>query len=240
MNSPERAVTVLIVDDNMIVRSGLRSLLEAAPEVAVVGEAWDGEQAVELARALQPDVVLLDVRMPRRDGVSAAREIATHSRVLMMTYTQDPDVVREAVTAGAAGYLVHGSFDAEDLAGTVRAVARGASVFSAEAMAALRSAPTVAVPMEHGRPDDLGLSDRQGEIMTLIASGLTNGEIARQCYLAEKTVKNHINHIFAVLGVRSRGEAIALWLGTRSQVPAGGSGLGSGLGPAGPSGRAVS
>jgi DNA-binding NarL/FixJ family response regulator len=211
----ERPVTVLVVDDNAVVRSGLRSLLEASPDLHVVGEAWDGDRAVELARALLPDVVLLDVQMPRRDGVSAAREIAATTRVLMMTFTRDADVVRDAVAAGAAGYLVHGSFDAADLAVTVRSVARGASVFSGEAMTALLAPAPEPAPVTGPVAADHGLSERQGEIMDLVASGLANREIASRCYLAEKTVKNHINHIFATLGVRSRGEAIALWLGRR-------------------------
>ena len=116
----QRPVTVLLVDDNAVVRRGLRSLLESEPGLHVVGEAWDGDRAVELTRALQPDVVLLDVQMPHRDGVSAAQEIAASSRVLMTTFTDDADVVRAAVAAGARGYLVHGSFDADELAGTVQ------------------------------------------------------------------------------------------------------------------------
>lgn len=211
--APARPITVLIVDDNPVVRSGLRSLLEIASDVHVVGEAWDGAHAVELTRALLPDVVLLDVQMPRRDGVSAAQEISGFSRVLMMTYTQDAAVVREAVAGGAAGYVVHGSFDAHDLLATVRAVAKGSSVFSAEAMTALRQ--PVAAPAPPPRPARTpALSERQHEIMDLVASGLTNAQIAQRCFLAEKTVKNHINHIFAALDVTSRGEAIAVWLGT--------------------------
>jgi DNA-binding NarL/FixJ family response regulator len=208
-------VTVLVVDDNAVVRSGLCGLMEASAELHVVGEAWDGERAVELTRALLPDVVLLDVRMPRRDGVSAAREISSISRVLMMTFTDDHQVIREAVAAGASGYLVHGAFDAADLVSSILAVARGSGVFSTEALQALRGAPAAeplpALPPE--RPD-LGLSERQTEIMELISSGLSNGEIAARCYLSEKTVKNHINRIFAALGVRTRGEAIALWFRT--------------------------
>jgi DNA-binding NarL/FixJ family response regulator len=205
-------VSVLVVDDNAVVRSGLCGLLEASGDVHVVGEAWDGVRAVELTRALLPDVVLLDVRMPRQDGVSAAREIAATSRVLMMTFTDDHQVIRDAVAAGASGYLVHGAFDAEDLVSSILAVARGSGVFSTEALQALRGAPepSPAASVPPQRPQ-LGLSERQAEIMEFIAAGLSNGDIAARCYLSEKTVKNHINRIFAALGVRTRAEAISLW-----------------------------
>lgn len=211
-------VSVLVVDDNAVVRSGLTGLLDASPEVHVVGDAWDGERAVELARALQPDVVLLDVRMPRRDGVSAAQEIAQVSTVLMMTFTDDAETVRQAVAAGAAGYLVHGAFDAADLVSSVLAVARGSGVFSAEALAALRAVPAPHRVAPEPVRDPLGLSERQAEIMDLIGTGLTNGEIAARCFLSEKTVKNHVNRIFATLGVRNRAEAVSLWLGGRQHA----------------------
>lgn len=204
-------VTVLVVDDNAVVRSGLCGLLNASRDIHVVGEAWDGRRAVELTRVLLPDVVLLDVRMPRQDGVSAAREISGISRVLMMTFTEDHQVIRDAFAAGASGYLVHGAFDAADLVSSILAVARGSGVFSVEALSALRSAPVVGKAVLAPPPPELGLSERQSEIMELIASGLSNGEIASRCYLSEKTVKNHINRIFAALGVRTRAEAIALW-----------------------------
>ena len=208
-------VTVLVVDDNAVVRSGLRGLLAVCPEIHVVGEAWDGEMAAELTRTLIPDVVLLDVRMPRRDGVSVAREIAGISRVLMMTFTDDHQVIRDAVAAGASGYLVHGAFAADDLVSSIQAVARGSGVFSSEALQALRSPmATEQRPAPVPQRPELGLSERQAEIMELIADGLSNGQIATQCFLSEKTVKNHINRIFGVLGVRTRGEAIALWFRT--------------------------
>jgi DNA-binding NarL/FixJ family response regulator len=211
----EQPVTVLIADDSAVVRRGIRSILDMAPEVRVVGEAWDGEQAVELARALLPDVVLLDVRMPRRDGVSAAREIAARSQVLMTTFTDDHDVIREALAAGAAGYLVHGAFAPEDLVASVLAVFRGSGVFSQEALAAIRSRPPAAQPAPSSLPADrFGLSERQVEVMELVARGLTNGEIAKHYFLAEKTVKNHINRIFAAMAVRNRAEAVAIWLGS--------------------------
>jgi len=132
--------------------------------------------------------------------------------VLMMTFTDDHQVIRDAVTAGASGYLVHGAFAAADLVSSILAVARGSGVFSVEALHALRAVPAAdvsAVPA--AGPPELGLSERQAEIMELIAGGLSNGEIAARCFLSEKTVKNHINRIFAALGVRTRAEAIALW-----------------------------
>ncbi|GLY13852.1 DNA-binding response regulator [Kineosporia sp. NBRC 101677] len=210
-----RPVSVLVVDDNSSVRAGLRGLLAASPDIHVVGEAWDGERAVELTRALQPDVVLLDVRMPRRDGVSAAAEIALTSKVLMLTFTEDHEVIRTAVDAGASGYLVHGAFQPDDLVGGVLAVARGSGIFSVGALDALRGSPAPAP--EPTEAPDLGLSTRQTEILELIAEGLSNGEIADRCFLSEKTVKNHINRIFATLGVRTRSEAIALWFRGRTQ-----------------------
>lgn len=206
-------VTVAVVDDNSLIRMGLRSLLDADPRIHVVGEAGDGEAAVRLVRAALPDVVLLDVRMPRRDGVSALAEIRAHSKVLMLTYSEAPDVIRAALEGGADGYLVHGRFRPEDLVGSVLRIADGVSVISGPAMDALRNALTAPVaPAETPRPD-VGLSQREAEIMDLIAKGMTNGEIARSCFLSEKTVKNHVNHIFAKLDVRSRAEAVSLWLG---------------------------
>lgn len=208
------SVSVLVVDDNAVVRSGLRGLLDASPEVHVVGEAWDGEQALDLARRLQPDVVLLDVRMPRKDGVAVAQQISAATRVLMTTFTDDADTVRQAVEAGASGYLVHGAFEAAELVGSVLAVARGSGVFSGVALNALRTpAAQLPAPPRAPRWQELGLSERQGEIMELIAGGLSNSAIAARCYLAEKTVKNHINRIFAALGVTTRAEAVALWYG---------------------------
>lgn len=217
-----RPVTVLVVDDNAVVRTGLRALLDPAPQVHVVGEAWDGAQAVDLTRRLLPDVVLLDVRMPRQDGVSVARDIASVARVMMMTFTDDAETIREAVDAGACGYLVHGAFNPADLVSSILAVAHGSGVFSAEALAALRTPvaapPTLRTdPAARGR--ELGLSERQAEILDLIAGGLSNRDIAVQCFLAEKTVKNHINRIFAALKVTTRAEAIALWFDSYAASP---------------------
>ena len=216
---PPRPVTVAIVDDNDVIRSGLRSLLGTCPALDVVGEAGDGDAAVVLVRQLQPDVTLLDVRMPRRDGVSVAAEIAAFTRVLMLTYSDAPEVVRAALEAGAGGYLVHGSFRSEELVSAVLATAAGSAVLSQPALDAVRAALSAPPPVAaHGRPD-AGLSPREVEVMEHIATGLSNGEISRRCYLSEKTVKNHVNHIFAKLGVRSRAEAVATWLGSADPGP---------------------
>lgn len=210
-------VSALIVDDSAVIRHGLRALLEATPELTVVGEASNGEEAIELARRLRPDVVLLDVKMGRPpDGVAVARELAGSCQVLMLTFSDEPSTIREALRAGAVGYLVHGHFDAADLAVSVLGAARGTGVFSPQVLDELRSSLLEApsVPVEHR--SQFGLTDRELEIMDLIAAGLSNTEIAGQSYLAVKTVRNHVNHIFAKLHVNSRAEAVSLWLGGHS------------------------
>jgi len=213
----EGPTRILVVDDNPVVRTGLRSLLETSDLVEVVGEAGDGVLAESMVRSLHPDVVLLDVRMPRRDGVQTARAIASETTVVMLTFTDEPEHIRAALDAGASGYLVHGSFDATTLVHTVRSAALGAGAFSHQALAVLRGGSRAADPEveRRRRQQRFDLSDRQVELMELIARGKTNSEIARELYLAEKTVKNHVNAIFGKLVVTNRSEAIAVWLGTR-------------------------
>ncbi|CAI9415482.1 response regulator [Nocardioides sp. T2.26MG-1] len=208
----------LIVDDNPVVRTGLRSLLETSGDIEIVGEAGDGILAESMVHQLKPDVVLLDVRMPRRDGVQTARAIAGETTVIMLTFTEEPEHIRAALAAGASGYLVHGSFDASTLVHTVRQAALGAGAFSRQALEAIRGAGAHddADAERRRRQQEFGLSERQVELMDLIARGLTNAEIARELFLAEKTVKNHVNAIFGKLVVTNRSEAIAVWLGTRA------------------------
>jgi DNA-binding NarL/FixJ family response regulator len=209
MSSVTAPIGVLVVDDNPSVRHGLRALLELDDRLSVVGEAGDGDEALRLARATRPDVTLLDVQMPRRDGLSVARELAAMTAVLMTTFSDSAEVVHQAFEAGATGYLVHGTFADDELVPCVLAAARGAGVFGAPALAALRAGRPTGTP----RRLVSDLSRRQVEIMDLVALGRTNGAIAHELVLSEKTVKNHINHIFARLGVVSRTEAVALWLG---------------------------
>ncbi|MFV0452741.1 MAG: response regulator [Propioniciclava sp.] len=203
-------IKILIVDDSQVVRRGIRALLELAPDLLIVGEAGDGDEALTLSTAHSPDVVLLDVQMPGRDGLSVVSTLAASARVLMLTFSDAPEVIHAAMDAGATGYVVHGTFDADTLAATVRNVADGLGVFSGPALQAIRTGP---VSQFNAPADPWGLSARQVEVMEQVAGGLTNTEIARALFLSEKTVKNHINQIFAKVGAQNRGQAIVLWLG---------------------------
>lgn len=214
---------ILIVDDSPVVRMGLIALLSFEDDLEVVGEAGDGEEALELSASLTPDVVLLDVRMPRRDGVSVITDLAAKATVIMMTFTDESHVIQDALRRGASGYLVHGTFDAAFLGSMIRQCAAGAGAFSGPALAALRGGTAAATADNPSGPvatalgsvvteGDHALSPRQVEVMDLVAEGRSNQQIAAELFLAEKTVKNHINAIFAELGVSSRAEAIVLWL----------------------------
>ena len=217
---------ILVVDDSPVVRMGLRALLSTEEDLEIVGEASDGDEAITIAAQVEPDVVLLDVRMPHRDGVSVITQLSTTATVVMMTFTDEAHVIQDALRRGASGYLVHGTFDAQFLASMIRQCAGGAGAFSGPALAALRSGPgeeagtpaasvSIATDGAGTRARRIGrLSPRQVEVMDLVATGRTNQQIAGELFLAEKTVKNHINAIFAELGVESRAAAIVAWLGS--------------------------
>lgn len=208
------APRVIVADDNAVVRSGLVSLLQAGG-VEVLGEAADGQKAIALAERLNPDLVLLDVRMPLVDGVTAARELAKTTRVLMLTYTDTPEVIRTAIGNGAAGYLVHGTFTPEELLRAVRETVDGANPLSPAAVAVLVGAVQSHAKAPPESPGSrFGLSAREMEVMELVAQGYPNGAIAAKLFVADKTIKNHVNHIYAKLGVTTRAAAIALWLGS--------------------------
>jgi DNA-binding NarL/FixJ family response regulator len=232
-------VTVLVADDNPVVRAGLRALLDTDAGLRVVAEAPDGRTAVDLTGRHRPALVLLDVRMPVLDGLTALPHLVRLAPVLMLTYSGEYEVVREALRLGAGGYLVHGEFTPEELRTAVHDVAAGRAHFTPTAanavLGVVRGAtahggawPTVSTSLRSAEiPSQLqpnvaryGLSVREGEVMDLIASGLSNRQIADTCFITEKTVKNHINRIFAKLHAGSRSEAIAAWLGTRGALGA--------------------
>ncbi|MEU8519619.1 response regulator transcription factor [Streptomyces sp. NBC_01216] len=226
---------VLVADDNPVVRAGLSALLGGHPDIEVVAEATNGRTALEGAERLRPDVILLDVRMPELDGLAALPSLVRLAPVMMLTYTGESTVVREALRLGAGGYLVHGEFTAEELVTAVRDVRAGRAHFTPTAANALLGVVRGATAHEYSAPSLLsslkfglmssqaqrnvaqfGLSVREAEVMDLIASGMSNRQIADTCFISEKTVKNHINRIFAKLHSRTRSEAIAAWLGTRT------------------------
>ena len=203
-------IRVLVVDDNAVVRMGLRNLLEAHEGIEVVGEAANGNDGVTLNERLEPDVVLCDVRMPGLDGVGAATAMAPTTNVVMLTYSDDLDVIRGAVAAGARGYLVHGAHEPDEIVAAVVSASRGSSVLGPAAASALLSD---AAPRSEVDRHAWSLTAREAEVMAHVARGLSNREIARACFLAEKTVKNHLNNIFPKMGVATRAEAMSRWLG---------------------------
>ncbi|MFI8002183.1 response regulator [Streptomyces sp. NPDC086010] len=277
---------VVVADDNPVVRAGLGVLLSGRADIQVVAEAADGREAYEAAVRHRPDVVLLDVRMPGVDGISALPHLVRIAPVMMLTYSRESDIVHEALRLGAGGYLVHGEFTADQLVQAVRDTRGGRAHFTATAANALlahmrhgsgpearqlpdglggalaggppyvapghpppaetsaRSGPAGPGPAGPGyglHPENLShlqpvvgqsssdgvqerqlepnraqyqLSSREAEVMELIASGMSNHQIAATCFISEKTVKNHINRIFTKLHSSSRSEAIARWLGT--------------------------
>lgn len=283
---PPVPLKVVVADDNPVVRAGLTALLSGRSDITVVAEAADGRQAYEAALQHRPDMVLLDVRMPGVDGISALPYLVRIAPVVMLTYSRESEIVQEALRRGAGGYLVHGEFTADQLVAAVRDIKQGRPHFTPTAAGALldqlrqgqpptgaplpeglgqsdataygNAAPTsphvhTEVPVQTGnftqplgsvsaisaenlsqmQPDmaqsssgwtsgrpaapdrsRFQLSTREAEIMDHIASGMNNQQIAATCFISEKTVKNHINRIFAKLHSTSRSEAAAKWLGT--------------------------
>lgn len=204
-------IRLLLVDDQELVRAGLRLILSAEDDLEVVGEAPDGRAGVDAARALDPDVVLMDVRMPVLDGIEATRQLAADGgkRILALTTFEDDEVLWGIIEAGAAGFVLKDA-PAADLVGAIRVTARGGSWLDPSVadrvLTVLRERPgAVASAARH--PVD-PLTEREREVLRLVASGANNAEIAESLFVSERTVKGHISAIFAKLGVRDRPAAI--------------------------------
>jgi DNA-binding NarL/FixJ family response regulator len=203
-------IRVLIVDDQILVRGGFRALLERAADITVVGEAGTGDEALDLAGRCQPDVVLMDIRMPGMDGIEATRRLRHTARVIILTTFDLDEYVYAGLQAGASGFLLKDTL-AADLVDAVRVVAGGQSV----------AAPTVTrrliehfVTTRPVAPRDTAslapLTPRERDVLTLIAHGLSNTEIAQRLQLSEGTVKNHVNRILSKLDLRDRVQAVIL------------------------------
>ena len=207
------AISVLLADDQPLVRAGLRTILASQEDIAVVGEAPDGEQAVALASRLRPDVVLMDVRMPVLDGIEATRRLTRGGlpgRVLILTTYELDEYVFDALSAGASGFLLKHARP-EDLIQGVRVVAAGDSLLAPSVTRRLieefgrRPAPAARPPEALAT-----LTDREVEVLRLIARGLTNAEIAARLHVSETTVKTHVGHVLDKLELRDRVQAVIL------------------------------
>lgn len=204
-------ISVLLADDQALVRTGLRMIVDAEPDLTVVGEAEDGVEAVRQARALSPDVVLMDIQMPQLDGIAATRSVVREgasTRVLMLTTFDRSQLVYDALVAGASGFLLKDA-PREVLVGGIRAIHRGEELL----------APSITRRLieEFTRSDRLApppgldsLTDREHEVLLLVAGGRSNAEIAAELFVTVQTVKTHVARILTKLGVRDRVQAVVL------------------------------
>jgi DNA-binding NarL/FixJ family response regulator len=202
-------IRLLLVDDQGIVREGLRSLLDAKPDLEVIGEAENGQQAVEQALALQPDVILMDVRMPIMDGVAATKQLqqqAPHLKVLVLTTFDEDDYVARAMRHGAKGYLLKDT-PSDELAAAIRAVQKGYTHLGPGLFDKVMMAPSETPLLP---PEIKELTPRELEVLQLIAMGKSNREIADTLFISERTVKNHVNSILRRLNLRDRTQAAIL------------------------------
>ena len=210
MNEGE-TIRVVIVDDHALFRRGLDLVLSEEPDIKVVGEAADGIEAVHRAEEMAPDVVVMDVRMPRSTGIEAARRIRERlpdTKVIMLTVSDSEEDLYAAVKAGASGYLLK-EISIEELADAVRAVASGHSLISPSMASKLLTEFNALVQHAEERHRSLlpSLTDRELDVLKLVAKGLSNREISEELYISENTVKNHVRNILEKLRLRSRTEA---------------------------------
>ncbi|WP_392971984.1 response regulator [Streptomyces sp. LN245] len=211
--SERNPIRVFLLDDHEVVRRGLTDLLDAEPDISVVGDAGNVEHALVRGPALRPDVAVLDVRLPDGDGISVCRELRSQMpelSCLMLTSFDDEEALLDAIMAGAAGYVLK-QIKGSDLVSAVRTVASGQSMLdpttTTRLMRKLRTDPAEEPALS---PELAGLSPRERDILALIGDGLTNREIGKELYLSEKTVKNHISRLLAKLGVQRRVQAAVL------------------------------
>ena len=210
----QRAIRALVADDQQLVREGLCAILDSEPDIEVVGEAQDGEEAIEEAIRLSPDVVVMDIRMPRLDGIAATRRLTARGdrapHILVLTTFDLDEYVFEALRAGAGGFLLKDA-PPDQLVDGVRTVAAGDSLLApAVTRRLIERYVSRPVPDPAGRELIGALSDRETEVLALLTRGMSNAEIGAQLYLSEATVKTHVSRVLAKLGVRDRVQAVVL------------------------------
>ena len=208
------SVRVLLCDDQDLVRAGFRMLLDAAEDTEVVGEATDGAQAVEAARRLRPDVVVMDIRMPNLDGIEATRQIVAdpalgHTRVLILTTFDADEYVYTALRAGASGFLLKDA-SAADLLAAIRAVAAGDALLAPSVTRKVIAQFTRRADPQANPPALRSLTPREREVLALVADGLSNEEIAADLVLSAATVKTHIGHLLTKLAARDRAQLVVI------------------------------
>jgi DNA-binding NarL/FixJ family response regulator len=209
----DRPIRVLVADDQRVVREGLTTILDLLPEIEVVGAAADGEEAIALAVEHAPEIVLMDLRMPRCDGVEATQRLQVEAPgvdvIVLTTYADDRSLLA-ALRAGARGYLTKDA-GADEVQEAIRAVARGGAAIDPSVQRYLVEAVAggaIETPEPEPPPLPDGLTQREAEVLGLIAEGLSNGEIAARLVVSQATVKSHINHLFTKTGVRDRAQAV--------------------------------
>ena len=203
-------IRVALADDQALVRAGFRMIVESQPDMQVAGEAADGREAIDLVRREKPDVVLMDIRMPRMDGLAATRQVASTTRVVILTTHELDEYVFDALAAGASGFLLKAA-PPEDLIRAIREVASGDALLAPSVTRRLieefakRPVPSGRRPKELDR-----LTEREVEVLREVARGLTNAEIAARLHVAETTVKTHVAHLLDKLELRDRVQAVIL------------------------------
>jgi len=201
-------IRVALADDQALVRAGFRMIVESQPDMQVAGEAADGHDAIDLVRRERPDVVLMDIRMPRMDGIAATREVANLTRVVILTTHELDEYVFDALSAGASGFLLKAA-PPEDLIRAIRVVASGEALLAPSVTRRLIEEFAQRPKPSRGRPKELdSLTERELEVLLEVARGFANAEIAARLHVSEATVKTHVAHLLDKLGLRDRVQAV--------------------------------